>query len=245
MKTILFLVLVLFFSCRKRDTTPKETVLGSVSVDLDANLTVVRKKEALIGNFICDAIQKYITDKGKTIDGVFLNGGNIRFDAQNRPNGIYPAGNITDKIATEMLPFGDVSVIVKLTGKQIKSILERSVALYPQAKGPFLQFSKNIQITIDTLKNPQLLSADETQIVTQGNRITSVSFNGALLDSFKIYSIVFPIYIADGNDGYLTLKNTSSSNKETLEEDQVTAVKELLINQGVVTPVLENRIVFQ
>ena len=144
----LFLTLMLtafyFVGCKKRTRTPEATTLGTITVDLNANNRVVRKKEALIGNLICDAIYKSLLSKGKTIDGAFVNGGNIRFNSEIRPNGIYPAGQFTDQMVTEMMPFGNEIMIVKVNGRQLKEIFERSLANYPVAKGPFLQISKGI-----------------------------------------------------------------------------------------------------
>ena len=44
---------IIMISCRKKSRTPEATVLGVVTVDLNANEGVIRKKESLIGNFIC------------------------------------------------------------------------------------------------------------------------------------------------------------------------------------------------
>ena len=145
----------------------------------------------------------------------------------------------------EMLPFGDESVIVKLNGKQLKEVFERSIAQYPLKKGPFLQLSKNIKITIDSTKDAQTINFNEDEIVSAGHRITAIIINNTLCDSLTIYSVVLPSYIAEGNDGFVTLKKLAPSLKERLEGEQVNAVKELLINDATVTPVLESRIIFQ
>ncbi len=242
---VLIIIMVANGSCRKKSRVPEATTLGTITVDLDANPEVIRKRESLIGNFICDAIAKKMAFKGKAFDFVLVNSGNIRFSSSIRPSGIYPAGPVTDKMADEMLPFGDESVIVKLNGKQLKEVFERSIAQYPLNKGPFMQLSNNIKIIIDTTKNPQTININQDEIINTGHRITSIKINNTDLDTFAIYTVVLPSYIAEGNDGYVTLKKLSASLKETVADEQVNAVKELLINDGTVTPVLEGRIIFQ
>ena len=232
-------------ACRKKPVVPESPVLGSVTVDLDANLNIVRNKETVIGNMICDAVMNDMVNKGKTVDFVMVNGGNIRFSASKRPNGIYPAGAITAGEVDEMLPFGDASVIVKVNGKQLKEILERSCAQLPLSMGPFMQLSKQIKVKIDPTKSPQLLSVDENSITSAGNRVVSVTINDAPLDSLAEYKVVLPSYIAEGNDGYVTLKNISAGKKENLGENQANAVKEYITVFSPLTPVLDGRVSFQ
>ncbi|HTA63325.1 MAG TPA: 5'-nucleotidase [Bacteroidia bacterium] len=240
------LVLASFVACHKREKPVNGTVLGVITTNLDANESVVRRKECLIGNLLCDAVFKTIADRGNQIDGAVLNGGDIRFDAVNRPNGIYPAGPFTDNMADEMLPFGDNSVIVKVNGKQLKEIFERSVAQYSQLKGPFLQVSSNFKVTIDTTKAAQILNAQSTAIFSSGQRIISIALNGTMIDSTTTtYSIVVPTFIALGNDGYVTLLNIAPALKLTIADIQANALKEELLVEHTITPVLQNRIVFQ
>ncbi len=247
--THIFIVMVgLFISllaCRKHNRMPEETKLGNITVALDANVLIVRKKESLIGNLICDAIVTSLKNKGKLIDGAFVNGGNIRFSSEKRPDGIYPAGNFTDQMVTEMMPFGNEIVIAKVSGRQLKEIFERSLFFYPIPKGPFLQVSKGFKITIDTTKAQQLINNEGTAIIAAGKRITSISINNINLDSNAIYTIMVPDFIAEGNDGYVTFKNLAPTFKELISEDMGNALKELLLNDATVTPALQNRIVFE
>ncbi|MCE3278564.1 MAG: 5-Nucleotidase protein [Bacteroidetes bacterium] len=250
MKTVLkissfILLLLLADACRKDEHLPEPTALGTVTVDMDARENVIRKKESVIGNLICDAIFNNVVSKGKLIDCAVVNAGSIRYSASKRPNGIYPSGIITAEMIDEMLPFGDPTVLIKLNGKDLKSVFERSVAQYPLTKGPFLQLSKELEITIDTNQSPQVINIEGTVIISPGNRITSVKIQEAMLDSNTVYTVAFPAFIADGNDGYVTLKNISSSMKENLQENQSNAIKEYIILNTPVTPLIENRIKFQ
>lgn len=239
------LLMIMADACRKDEHLPEPTPLGTVTVDLDAKDNVVRKKEALIGNMICDAIFDNVVSKGKTIDFAVVNGGGIRFSASKRSNGIYPAGIITSEMVDEMLPFGNATVLVKLNGKELKSVFERAVAQYSLTKGQFLQVSKEIQVTIDTNQSPQVINIDGSVIINPGNRISSIKIQEVMLDSNTVYTVAFSDFIAEGNDGYVTLKNLSPAMKESLLENQSNAIKEYIILNTPVTPVIENRIKFQ
>lgn len=243
--SVLLSMAIGFASCRKKPPVPSSPVLGTCTVDLDANLNVVRNQEALIGNLITDAVYYDLKNKGKNVDAALVNGGNIRFSASQRPDGIYKAGSITNKMVDEMLPFGDASVIVTLNGIQLKEVLERSCAQLPLSMGPFMQVSKELKVNIDITKQSQVLNIEETAITTAGQRVTSISINGINIDSISEYRIIFPSYIADGFDGYVTLLNLPSNKKENLVENQALAVKEYISIHSPVTPVQESRITFQ
>lgn len=250
MKTIRILILMLSIllisqSCVKRNRTPQPKVIGALLVDLDANKSVVRKKETLIGNMILDAMKKDLDNRGKNVVCFIFNGGDMRFSATNRPSGIYPAGNFTAEMVDEMLPFGNTNVIVKMTGVQLKEAFERSVAQYPLAQGPFLQVSKELKIIIDTTKTPQVLDVTNSAIVTHGKRIVSIKINNAPIDSLTEYFIGTSNYIAEGNDGYVTFKTIPEELKEYIGEDQANALKEYVITNSKIEPKLEGRILFQ
>src|SRR5688572_27156771 len=119
--------------CRKNEPKPEATVIGIVEVDLDANKNLIRKKEALIGNFVTDGLSSIMRQKDYVFDFCLINSGAIRYDEENRPSAIYPAGSITNENILEMFPFGDVPVIVSMTGTQLKEVLERGVAQLPLA----------------------------------------------------------------------------------------------------------------
>ena len=241
---ILLLLVLELASCRKSDGKPSSTEIGTSEVDLDASENLIRKKETLLGNLISDALKEYFDNKNEIFDFVLTNGGNIRFDSQLRPNGIYPKGILTSEMVDEMLPFGNSSVIVELTGAELKEILERSVAQYPLAKGPFLHPSKELFYQIDTTKQSQIINIDETVIITPGDRIDSILINGVCYSPTGIYNVLFSEYIGDGNDGYVTLKNLSSNKKKYFTEFQTNALKDYIILNSPISPKLEGRIKF-
>ncbi len=243
---LLICILILsLVSCRKSDGKPTSTAIGSSDVDLNAKEDIVRKKEALLGNVVSDALKLYYENKGEVFDFALTIGGSIRYDAQLRPDGIYPKGTITVEMIDEMLPFGNSSAIVTVTGTQLKEMLERSVAQYPLAKGPFLQCSKEIKYKIDTLQSPQVINIDETQIVSPGSRIDSIYINGISYQASAEYRVLVSDYIAKGNDGYVTLKNLPSSSKKMFSDNQANAVKDYFLIESPIKPVFEGRIYFK
>ena len=82
----------------------------------------------------------------------------------------------------------DELVVVKLSGKQIKQALERSVALYPTPNPGFLQVS-GLEISFSK-------SADSER------RIRTVLVNGLDLDEKSQYSVAMPGNLARGGLGY-------------------------------------------
>lgn len=236
---------VLLCSCRKNEPESEAVVIGYFSVDLDANKDLIRKQESLIGNFVCDGIIETVRLKGHEIDLCLINSGGIRFDEENRPSGIYPAGNVTNSDIDEMLPFGDIAVLVEVNGSQLKEILERSVAQYPLAKGAFLQLSKEIRIVVDTLAAEQQLDPSEMTIVSPGERIVSIKINGLDYDPTGIYMILVTNFFSEGGDGFVTLRNISSTKKEVLPDYLSSYIKDYVIINSPITPVLDGRIQFQ
>lgn len=243
---VLFVVLLGFFnSCRRKTREPQPNVIGKLMIDLDANEIVVRKREALIGNMIADAIKSDYESKNKAVNFTLVNGGSIRFSTSKRADGIYKTGDFTSYMVDEMLPFGNTNVIVTVTGKQLKEIFERSVAQYPLAKGNFLQLSKEVEIVVDTTQPAQVLSIDQTSIVNQGSRILSIKINNVEYDNLTLYKVGVSDFIAEGNDGYTTLRKLSGSLKEYTGEDMANNLKEYVIVNSVIEPKLEGRITFQ
>lgn len=244
-KIVYLLLFILLANCRKSEPVEDAIALGIINTPLDANKNLIRKNEALIGNFICDAAMEYYINKGYPIDLVIFNSGAFRFDPLKRPSGIYPAGTFYNTDINEMLPFGNTFCVIELTGQQLYEMFERSVAQLPDAKGPFLQVSSGFQITIDTLGTPQLINLEETEIVQQGNRIINLRLLENDINVNSTYKIGMTDFVANGNDGYVTLKNLSSDKKLFLEDQETNAVTDYLILHSPVDVYISNRIVFQ
>lgn len=88
-------------------------------------------------------------------------------------------------------PPSEPIMVVRVTGKDLQSALNRSLALFPRKNRGFLQVSG------------LTLSFDPS--VKEGDKIVSVRVNGAALDPNKTYTVAMPESMAKGGLGYFNL----------------------------------------
>lgn len=242
------LVLTVLFSCRKKqETVETSVVIGELSVDLNANENHIRTQEALIGNFICDAIKTQLEKKNIICDLVMMNAGAIRFDPEKRPSGIYSKGSFTSEMVDEMLPFSNNMLTkVRLKGSELKQILERSVAQLPLDKGAFMQFSAGISITVDPSQQAQIIDETVTPniLVSDGTRISSVLIQGQELIATKEYTIITLDYIVEGNDGYVTFSAIPKENIEQFSDLLNNQIRDYVTVNSPINPQQSGRINF-
>lgn len=222
---------------------PPPKPVGKSLVDLDAKKSTVRYREAAIGNLFTDAAR----EKFK-LDIAVANGGGIRGDK------IYPSGQITTKTLQEMHPFGNTIVIVKLTGAQVKEVLERGAAALAapndtRAKdamppsGAFLQVS-GVKFTIDLSRQPQVLDSESkpTRIAIPGSRVTDIYVNGSPIDMNRVYTLGIGNFNAAGGDGYIMIKNLPSNLKYDTAITIPEILEEYIRNHTPIAPKVEGRI---
>jgi 5'-nucleotidase/UDP-sugar diphosphatase len=152
-----------------------QVVVASTDVYLDGVRENVRTKETNLGNLSADAAR---TATGA--DVAFVNGGGIREDV--------PVGDITKSKIAAIFPFGNLIVVKKITGQDLKAMLEWSVSDYPAAKGAFLQVS-GLEFSFDPAKEV-------------GSKVVEVKVGGEPLDLTKEYTVAVNDFMADGGDGY-------------------------------------------
>jgi 2',3'-cyclic-nucleotide 2'-phosphodiesterase (5'-nucleotidase family) len=250
-KQIILIVMLLsamvLVGCCKDDSIESNGVIGSTNVELDARSEIVRTKENLIGNLIADAIAADVRDKGHTIDFAAINGGSIRFSRETRPQGIYPKGDLSSEMVDEMLPFGNSSVIIVVTGAELKTIFERSISEVERAKGQFLNVSSEVKVVYQLSNPPQVVNTTVTPetISDAGSRVLSIKINGSEISETSSYKIVIPDFIAEGNDGYVTFRNIPNERKTSVEELQVNELRDYVILNSPVNPQIEGRITIQ
>lgn len=160
----------------------------------------VRTKETTGGNFLADAIKEHFPD----VDIVVQNGGGVRSDRIIHPGGL----SLLDVI--ELHPFGDDVVLFELSGKDLKTILERSVHNLPYSFAGFLQVS-GLSFIVDVSKTPQKMNKDFTEIVQNGDRINHIMVNGKPVDPEKYYKIAAKRFLINAGDGYITLKDKAKN----------------------------------
>lgn len=155
--------------------------IGTTGTDLDSRSATVRSQEAAIGNLIADAIRA-----STGADIAITNGGGIRANKQ------YAAGaTLTRRDMLSELPFGNATVMVEITGKDVKDALENGVSQVDNRAGRFPQVS-GMKVVYDA-KAPV------------GSRILSVEIGGKPLDPAANYKVASNDFMFGGGDGYSAL----------------------------------------
>ncbi|MCC0761547.1 bifunctional metallophosphatase/5'-nucleotidase [Clostridioides sp. ES-S-0006-03] len=171
---------------KKQQEQVLDKVIGVTKNTLDGSYENVRTKETNLGNLIGDIL----LDKTKADISLF-NGGNIRDTIEK--------GDITIGSIADVFPFSNTIVTKKLTGEQIKSVLEHGVKLYPEKNSAFLQVG-GISYYFDPKQK-------------EGEKITGIMKDGKSLDMNKEYTVATNDYIALGGDEFPCLS------KEPMLED--------------------------
>lgn len=173
-----------------------EKTVGITNVMLDGKKSHLRTEETNLGNLFADAVKEQFDN----VDIAFQNAGGIRGDEVIEP------GKISEATIWEWHPFENKVVLLTLTGKQIKEVLERGVSNLPMSKGNFLQVS-GVSFTVDLTEEPQILTEDNKAIKFQGDRISDIKVNGVPLQYTKNYRVAINDFLATGGDGFVTFNS--------------------------------------
>lgn len=148
-------------------------VIGESETDLDGKH--VRTEETNLGDLVADIIRNR-----SGADVAIANGGGIRTSIGKGPvrlGDVYAA-----------LPFDNYIVALKLTGSELKQVLEHGVSAVEKEEGRFPQVSG--------LTFAYSLSAPA------GQRVRKVLVGGEPLDEFRTYSVATNDFLVAGGDGY-------------------------------------------
>lgn len=157
-------------------------VIGKTKGPLDSRRNVIRTQEAAIGNLIADAMLKAVG-----ADVAITNGGGIRADKE------YAAGSdITRRDILTELPFGNVTVLVEVTGQQVWDALENGFSKIEDGAGRFPQVA-GLKVEADKSK-------------AAGSRVVSVMVGAKPLDLAANYKLATNDYMLGGGDGYTSFK---------------------------------------
>ena len=156
--------------------------LAVLDVPLDTHETMSRAGETAFGDFVADALRV-----AAGTDVAMINGGGLRGDKD------YPAGaSLTRKDVLTELPFGNKTVVVKITGAGLLAALENGFSKLPDAAGRFPQVAGMV------------VAADAGK--PAGSRVVSVMIGGKPLDPAASYTLATNDYMLGGGDGYAALK---------------------------------------
>ncbi|KAA0594481.1 2',3'-cyclic-nucleotide 2'-phosphodiesterase (5'-nucleotidase family) [Azospirillum lipoferum] len=203
----------------KRLDSDLAAVIGTTTTDLDSRKDVVRSREASMGNLIADALRDTLK-----ADVAITNGGGIRADA------LHPAGStLTRKDIFAELPFGNVGVLVEMSGQDLISTLEHGVSKVEEKAGRFPQVS-GLTMTYDP-KAPA------------GRRVTSIMVGGKPVDPQATYRIATNDYMLKGGDGYAAFPRS----KVIVDASGAVLLATIVMNyveaKKTVAPAVEGRIV--
>ena len=193
--------------------------VGKTEVMLDTRRAVVRTRESNFGNLVADAMRAAVgADVG------LVNGGGIRGDR------IYEAGTTLTRsdVLTE-LPFGNVTVLVRLLGADLRAALDNGVSRLEDAAGRFPQIS-GMTIVFDSSK-------------PEGSRIVEVKVGGVPLDNVRTYTVATNDYLVNGGDGYGVLKKGELLIDASAGIPMASQVMDHIATLGSVAPKVEGRIV--
>jgi 2',3'-cyclic-nucleotide 2'-phosphodiesterase (5'-nucleotidase family) len=152
--------------------------IGVATTPMDSRRATVRSQESAMGNLIADAMREAVQ-----ADVGFTNGGGIRADRQ------YPAGHtLTRRDVLSELPFGNRTVLLELSGADLRAALEHGVSAVERGAGQFPQVSGMV-VRVD-LRRPA------------GQRVLDVSVGGQPLDPARMYRLATNDFMARGGDGY-------------------------------------------
>ena len=193
-------------------------VIGTTETELDSRRANVRTRESSMGNLIADAIRA-----GVGADVSLSNGGGIRGDR------IYDAGpKLTRKDILTELPFGNVTLLIELTGADLLAALENGVSRVEDTSGRFPQVS-GMSYAFD----PKLAA---------GARISDVKVGGANLDLARVYTVATNDFIHAGGDGYASLARGKVIIDASAATLMATMVMDYIEKLGAVSPKVEGRI---
>ncbi len=198
-----------------------ERAVGFFESPVDAQKRTLRVREMPLGDFMADGLRwRFKTDVG------LVNGGSLRGDR------IFPAGEVSEKNLTEILPFGNGIEVVTVTGMQLRQIMELSAsALIVEGEhfdpafrvpdGGFLQIS-GLKVVYD-LREKAASFDSGGRLLSWGNRLKRilVQKDGEWreVDDRAKYTVAVNSWIAGGGDRYFVFEGARRESTEVRELD--------------------------
>ena len=195
-----------------------EVEIGTTATELDSRRATIRGQEAAIGNLIADALRA-----ATGADVAVTNGGGIR------ANKIYPPGTmLTRRDILSELPFGNKTVVLELTGRDVVAALENGLSKIEEGAGRFPHVS-GLSVRYDPSR-------------PAGERVLEVSRDGTALDLEATLTLATNDYLGNGGDGYDVLEDKVRLVDAYAGTLMATQVIEYIAAQGSVAPVVEGRL---
>ena len=192
--------------------------IGSTATELDSRRATIRGKEAAIGNLIADAMRA-----ATGADAALTNGGGIR------ANKIYaPGTTLTRRDILSELPFGNKTVVLEMTGRDIVAALENGLSKIEDGAGRFPHVA-GISVRYDPGR-------------PAGERVLEVTRDGTALDLDATLTLATNDYMAGGGDGYDVLEDQVRLVDAYAGTLMASQVIDYIAAKGSVAPEVEGRL---
>lgn len=153
--------------------------VGKLEYSLNGSRTVVRAMEAPLGNLFADTLRA-----AYPCDIALVNGGGLRDGLKK--------GDISFGDIVRVVPFRDQIVTLRVTGEELRQVLEFGFSKLPELSGAFPQISG--------------LTVRLAPERPAGERVLAMQLeDGSPIDPDKEYILATNDYVAKGGDGYPVL----------------------------------------
>jgi len=170
-----------------------------------------RASESTLGDLVANALRDGLPADAGAVDlGIVNPGGlraDLRFAGDTTSNPANTNGVVTYAEANAVLPFVNNVSTVRVTGAQLKAILEQQWQPDGSSR-PFLALglSDNVRVTQDPTK-------------ARGSRITSVVVNGEVLDPAGTYTVSTFSFLATGGDNFTAFTGGTAADTGLVDRD--------------------------
>jgi 5'-nucleotidase len=174
-------------------------VIGSITADINRGGTNGSRRdvESPLGDLIADAQLEATTVNGAVM--ALMNPGGVRRDLTFASSTAGEGdGNVTYAEAFNVQPFSNTVVTMTLTGAQIEQTLEQQWTTQTDGSVRFLHLGVSNGLTYSWSASAPV-----------GNRVdpATIKLNGVTLDPAAGYRVTVNSFLADGGDGFTTLRS--------------------------------------
>lgn len=185
-------VLALIDEAQQDNRPILEEVVTQTAEELDGQRSSVRTRQTNLSRLIAAAMLDI-----SGADVALMNGGGIRTSIK--------AGPVTRGDIISVLPFGNTTVVIEVTGADIIAALEHGLGAFPNESGGFAQTGG--------------IEFDFNAAAPAGNRTSNWRIAGRPLDRAATYRLVTNDFLAAGGDQYTMLRGkTTLAEFGTLDE---------------------------
>jgi 5'-nucleotidase/UDP-sugar diphosphatase len=194
-----------------------DVVVGRTTVPLEARRAPLRTRETNLGDFVADAMRARL---GTEV--ALVNGGGIRSDR------IVPVGPLTRRDVASLLPFGNVVLVVEMTGRRLQEAIEQGLGRLEREGGGFLQVS-GLTVTFDPGR-------------PAGQRVVSLAVGATAFDPAQRYSVAVVDYVANGGDGITAFRDARTLTDAASGPLLADVLLQAVARTGTIAPAVDGRL---